>query len=138
MGHRGGYAPGPNYKSIISDETFELLALKINGLEVVEERHVFDNGQNGIEEVNCPHCGANNIEAEWGEAIGSWHNGEEGKLKCNQCNRGSPITEYHFRPTCGFGEFGLVFWNWPDLKTDFLNDLKVILDSDLKIVYGRI
>lgn len=137
LGQEAGYPPGPKYKSIIDGDDFGLLQLKTNGLQLMTARQVFDNGDNGLEEINCPKCGANNIDSDWGEVIGAWDNEQSDKLKCSQCDTESSITDYEFKPNWGFGEFGLTFWNWPSLTAQFLDDFKKLLDKDVKVIYGQ-
>lgn len=137
LGQETGYQPGQRYKEIIDGDDFGLLKLKTNGLEIVIERRVFENGENGLEEIRCPKCGTNNIDSNWGEIIGAWDNAQNGDLKCKKCGSIASITEYDFRPTWAFGEFGLTFWNWPKLTSTFLDDLKKLLKKEIKVVYGR-
>jgi hypothetical protein len=137
LGKDEGYRPGLKYKDVVDGDDFGLLRLKTNGLQIIATRQVFDNGENGLEEINCPECGANNIDADWGELISAWDNGDNDKLKCSQCGKQLSITEYNFRPSWGFGEFGLTFWNWPSLTSTFLDDLKKIIGDDIKVIYGK-
>jgi hypothetical protein len=137
LGQDTGYPPGLKYKDIIDGDDFGLLRLKTNGLEVIATKQVFDSGENGLEEINCPKCGANNIDSDWGELLGAWNSGQNDKLKCSQCDKESSIIEYNFRPGWGFGEFGLTFWNWPSLTSSFLDDLKKIVGEDIKVIYGK-
>ena len=99
---------------------------------------VFENGENGLEEIKCPKCGANNIDSEWGEIIARWFNGQNDNLKCVQCSTESSIVDYEFKPTWAFGELGLTFWNWQRLTSTFLDDLKKLWNRDLKVIYGRV
>jgi len=134
-----GYKPGSRYKDIVDGDDFGLLQRQVNGLEIVTERQVFDCGENGLDEVNCPECRANNLDSEWAEAIEAWWRSTGyHKLKCNQCGKESPIIDYEFIPTWAFGDFGLKFWNWPVLKDSFFDDLKIVMDKDVKVVYGRL
>src|SRR5690606_21626034 len=137
LGQVKGYPPGTNYKSIIDGDDFGLLRLKTNGFELVTVRQVFDNGGNGLEEIKCPKCGANNIDSDWGQALEAWNSGQNGILKCGQCDNEVPITDYDFKPTWGFGEFGLTFWNWPSLTSEFFDNMKKLLGKDVKVIYGR-
>jgi hypothetical protein len=137
LGQDGGYPPGLKYKDIIEGDDFGLLRLKTNGLEVITARQVFDNGESGLEEINCPKCGANNIGSDWGKLLDSWDSGHDDKLKCSKCYKELSIAEYNFRPSWGFGEFGLTFWNWPSLTSSFLDDLKKIVGEDIKVIHGK-
>ncbi|MGE0773390.1 MAG: hypothetical protein AB7K37_16880 [Cyclobacteriaceae bacterium] len=137
-GPNGGYSPGQNYKDIINEDYPDFLKLDINGLEIINRRQVYDNGQNGLEGIICPSCGGDNIETDWGQAIASWDGGGDGNLKCSHCGNENSILDYDFNPTWGFGDLGLTFWNWPALSSTFLDDLKNFWDRDLKIIYGRL
>jgi hypothetical protein len=137
LGETLGYPPGPKYMDAIDGDDFGLLKLRTNGLAAVTERQVFDNGENGLDEINCPKCGANNIDSDWGEAVGLWDTGKIGILRCSQCDNEASIADYDFRPDWGFGEFGLTFWNWP-LSSRFFDDLRVFVGTDIKIIYGRL
>jgi len=138
LGQNKGYSPGPKYNDIVDDINYELKKLKTNGLEIIINRQVFHNGENGLNEIRFQKCGANNIDSDWGEIIDSWDNKENDVLKCSECNNETSITNYDFRPKWGFGEFGLTFWNWPNLKNDFMDDLKRFLNKDIEMIYGRL
>jgi hypothetical protein len=138
LGQEKGYQPGQRYNQIIEGDDFGLLGLKTNGLEIVTRRQVFENGENGLEQIKCPKCGANNIDSEWGEIIARWFNGQNDNLKCVQCSTESSIVDYEFKPTWAFGELGLTFWNWQRLTSTFLDDLKKLWNRDLKVIYGRV
>nr|HPM32329.1 hypothetical protein [Chryseolinea sp.] len=77
------------------------------------------------------------VHSDWGELLSAWDSGHDDKLKCSQCDKELPITEYNFRPSWGFGEFGLTFWNWQSLTSRFLDDLKKIVGEDIKVIYGK-
>jgi hypothetical protein len=138
LGQTKGYPPGSRYNDIVDDINNELNKLKTNGLEITVNRQVFHNGERGLNEIRCPKCRANNIDSDWGEILDSWSNQENDVLKCIECYNETSITNYDFRPKWGFGEFGITFWNWPNLKTDFLDDLKKILNKDIEVIYGRL
>lgn len=132
-----GYRPGENFKKAIASGDSGFLELKINGVEMVAERRVFDSGENGLEEIRCPVCGGNNINSDWGDIIGAWQSGHDDKLRCEQCATESSITDYAFVPTWAFGDCALTFWNWPPLSSAFFNELKAFLKTGIKVVHGR-
>lgn len=132
-----GYPPGPRFTDVIEGDDSGLLEIKMNGLEVITERRVFDNGGNGLDEINCPKCGVNNIDSDWSEALSEWHSGLNDKLKCSQCGKESAIINYDFKPSWGFGEFGLTFWNWPRLTIKFFDELKTFIGKDVRVIYSR-
>lgn len=113
--------------------------LKTNGIELITEKQVFENGGNGLEEVNCPNCGENNIENDWGNSLGNWDSGTDSdKLKCQNCGTENSVTEFEFKPTWAFGNFGVTFWNWTKLNPKFVAELEKIIGTELKIVNGKI
>jgi hypothetical protein len=138
LGENKGYPPGLKCHEIFEEINFELRNLKTNGLEIVTTRQVFHNGGNGLDEIVCLKCGANNIDSDWAEKVDSWYKKENDTFECSECNHETSITNYDFQPKWGFGEFGLKFWNWPDFNKDFLDDLKRLLNKDIEIIHGRL
>jgi DNA-directed RNA polymerase subunit RPC12/RpoP len=134
-----GYPPSENYKSIIEGHDYDFTTLWTNGLAIIKNREVFENGGNGLEEINCPTCGTNIIEQDWQQAIEEWYN-ETGKdsMKCPHCNSQESITQYHFVPMWAFGELGFKFWNWPDFKPSFIEEFEKVVEKPIVIVYGII
>ena len=134
-----GYEPGPNYLYAIGEDLYGLKNLKTNGLEIVTERTIFHNGGNGLEEINCPKCGANCLSLEWSEAIDDWLSGEsQGSLICGSCSSSNSIIEYRFQPLWCFGFLGFSFWNWPAFTEEFIKDLEELLNRRVQMVFGRI
>src|SRR5687767_8987559 len=52
-----GYAPSIAYRKATATTSPALLTLRVNGVEVITSRTVFDNGGDGFEMV-CGNCGA--------------------------------------------------------------------------------
>ena len=139
LGSSRGHAPAENYRAILEKLELDLTELKTNGVELITEKKVFDNGGNGLEEVNCPNCGENNIENDWGNALGNWYNGTDpDKVKCQKCGIKNSVTEFEFIPTWAFGNFGITFWNWAKLNPKFVAELEKIIGTELKSVNGKI
>jgi predicted RNA-binding Zn-ribbon protein involved in translation (DUF1610 family) len=139
LGSSKGHAPAENYRSVLKKSELNLTELKTNGIELITEKQVFENGGNGLEEVNCPNCGENNIENDWGNSLGNWDSGTDSdKLKCQNCGTENSVTEFEFKPTWAFGNFGVTFWNWTKLNPKFVAELEKIIGTELKIVNGKI
>ena len=139
LGSSKGYAPAENYRNAIVKSELDFSELKINGIELITERQVFENGGNVLEEVNCPNCGENNIENDWGNSLENWHSGiDTDKIKCQKCGTEKSITQFEFKPTWAFGNFGITFWNWTRLNPKFVAELEKIIGTELKIVNGKI
>ncbi|MGS2727951.1 hypothetical protein ACU8DI_15200, partial [Psychroserpens sp. BH13MA-6] len=86
LGSSKGHAPAENYRNVLEKSELNLTELKTNGIELITEKQVFENGGNVLEQVNCPNCGENNIENDWGNSLGNWHSGNDSdKLKCQNC-----------------------------------------------------
>ncbi len=135
---KNGYAPGDNYKEVILGDDNGFKNLLTNGFEVRTTRQVFHNGNNGLDEIRCPNCNEDVIDANWQQALEEWINEtDQDKIICQNCNIENSITKYIFCPTWGFGNLGFIFWNWPDLKSSFINDIEQVLGLPVKVIYGR-
>ena len=139
LGSPNGHAPDKNYRNALKSPELELTKLKTNGVQFITEKQVFDNGGNGLEEIKCPNCGENNIENDWGDSLDNWYSGTDSdKIKCQKCGTENSVTEFEFKPTWAFGNFGITFWNWTNLDPKFVAELEKIIGTELKSVYGRI
>ena len=134
-----GHKPAENHQNALKNPKLDFTELKTNGIELITEKQVFHNGGNGLDEVNCPYCGENNIENDWGNSLDNWYNGTDSdKVKCFNCNTVNIITKFEFKPTWAFGNFGITFWNWTELTPQFVTELEKIIGTDLKCVTGKI
>lgn len=105
-----------------------------NGLEVITERQVFHTGENGIEELICPHCNQN-IPSENLNFLGEWCDNKSNNLTCPLCDVATDIQNFKFTPEWGFSNLGFSFWNWPELTNSFINDFKKKLGCDVNLVF---
>lgn len=134
-----GYEPADNHQNGLKNSKLEFTNLKTNGIELITEKQVFHNGGNGLEEVNCPCCGENNIQNDWENSLDNWYREtDSGIFKCRYCTTVNSITEFEFKPTWAFGSFGITFWNWSALSPEFVTELEKISGTDLKCVTGKI
>lgn len=139
LGSPNGYPPGINYRKALRKPELDLSELKINGVQFSIKKQVFDNGGNGLQEVNCPNCGANTIDDGWENSLDNWHNGiTNDNVKCKNCGAENSITKFVFKPTWAFGNFGITFWNWSELNQEFIAELEKIVGTNLKKMSGRI
>ncbi|WP_299260454.1 hypothetical protein [uncultured Aquimarina sp.] len=135
---RSGYKVGMNYRDIVQDNS-NCDIKSIDGLEViVGRRTVFDNGGNGLEQVNCPKCNFNTIATNWTDALQDWFNGGDGTIQCENCKEHTSIIEYDFQPKWGFGELGFIFYNWPKFKDVFIKQIEEVLDKEVLVIRGLI
>lgn len=134
-----GHAPSTGYQLALAEKHERKLFPAINGLEVITERSIFENGGNGLDALVCPLCDVNNIKTNWHEAIGEWYNNTGNGLHyCSNCKSKVPIVSYHFVPTWAFGALGFKFWNWPTLNEEFVNDIGLITQRAIRVVNGRV
>lgn len=134
-----GHKPGDNYNEAIKGEDFGFRDLVTNGLEIITDRQVFDNGGNGLDEITCPDCNADIIDTDWVGALEEWvNNTGQDRVTCPQCGAKHSISKYNFVPAWGFGNLGFKFWNWPDLTDDFIRNIEQLLRREVTIVYGRL
>ena len=134
-----GHRPAENFGAILEKQNEGFWDLKTNGVEIITERTVFENGGNGLEQVNCPNCGQNQIEENWENSLDHWYTKSDSDLvKCSNCSSKNSITKFDFKPNWGFGNFGLIFWNWGKFKSHFFTDLEKVIGTELKVVYGKL
>lgn len=131
-----GYALSDGAQYIVSEPQFLPYQLDTNGLEITTERTVFDTGQNGIDRIICPNCTENIVDNEWD--LDSWCQGFTNNLLCPICGTESEIQQYVFEPQWGFSNLGFTFWNWPELKPEFIVELQEKLNCDLAVVRSHI
>ncbi|HEV3117698.1 MAG TPA: hypothetical protein VGY58_11625 [Gemmataceae bacterium] len=154
LGDKGGFRPGANVEEALAswaargDEAGPLSAAVIandlrgyacNGVEEVVGRTVFHNQGAGLDVVRCPLCLANQLEEDWGDAVGRWYDGDDcAPLPCRHCNESSPIVEWTFDPPWAFGNLGFKFWEWPPLKRRFVDEIKGLLGHEIVMISGKV
>lgn len=135
LGADAGHAPGARYGEAVGDPDPELVNVWSNGLHVTVGRTVFDAGQGEPSAVTCPHCAAEMrlvdecwslIEERWDRfrgAMGSWAEGDDAPVACPACGRTAPVHTWRWADDCfAFGHLGFTFWNWPELRPEFVVD----------------
>ena len=74
----------------------------------------------------------------WSVAIESWSiAGGPGILACAHCGAELPITEWRHDPPWAFANPGIEFWNWPQLRQEFLNKVSEVLEHQVRLIYGK-
>jgi hypothetical protein len=118
-----GYRLGPSVHDIYKHEAREgrFWELITSGVEPQVKR-TFNHWALGpsCEGFRCPKCSANiePFDDDFGDvmmiAIDEWTNETgAGKLACPKCKQLTAVTSWHAKPTLGFGNFSIRFWNWP-------------------------
>lgn len=133
------FTPGENIESILLNKDAHFKDLIQNKLEIVKTRQVFDNGNNGLIEINCPHCSYNIIDENWIDCVEHWYsNSNQSFFICPSCTNKNDISKYNFNPNWGFGDLGFIFWNWSKFTDEFILMIEGVLESKVTIIYGRL
>src|SRR5687768_12426937 len=61
LGAERGYGPGPRYAAAVTTPHDGLLTLSTNGLDLIDQRCIYDSGQGGVGPVVCPQCGERDV-----------------------------------------------------------------------------
>jgi hypothetical protein len=107
LSKNGGYAIAEGAQEITDETEYLPYDLLTNGLEIETGRQVFDNGENGIDEIICPSCHGDILENEWD--ISDWHEGRTDNLTCPLCNVQAEINTFNIEPKWGFSNLGFTF-----------------------------
>lgn len=138
LGAEAGHPPGPAVGQALEDPSSDdgWQGLWTNGLDIIVGRTVFDAGQGDVEAVTCPHCTREirlvdahwaTIEEAWApfrEVLTAWPEGDDGVIACLSC--GEPVEPTAWRWADDYfalGHLGFTFWNWPQLKQDFVAEV---------------
>lgn len=132
------YAPGPRWQPAAEDHA-RFLNLAVNGVELVTSRTIFDTGGNGIE-LTCVSC-SKAFEPGDGyiQAIDAWAAGDDDAVyACDHCGHETRLVDWTGPYACGVGCLGLIFWNWPPLRPQFVLSLGQTLGARVTVVRGRV
>ena len=73
----------------------------------------------------------------WADAVADWeYSGGEGSLQCRACGARTPVHRWKHEPLWVFGNLALVFWNWPELREDFIERVSKLLGHRVVVVRG--
>jgi hypothetical protein len=133
LGSKNGYAISNGARLVTTDPASLPFHLITNGLEIITDRQVFHTGENGIEELICPDCKQDISSEDW-DFLSEWGNNKSNNITCPLCGVATDIHDFSFTPQWGFSDFGLTFWNWAELKDDFINNFKQRLDCNVTVV----
>ncbi|MBO6516767.1 MAG: hypothetical protein JJ975_09465 [Bacteroidia bacterium] len=140
LGSERGYCPGKSWqKAVRYPEESHFLELLTNGLDVIKRRNIFYADGREFEAINCPNCGANNLNCDWGELFGQWlEDPTSAELECVSCEQSNSISKYVFEPTWALSNLGFIFWNWPTFKDSFLTELQELTGKNVLKVEGKL
>ncbi len=134
LGERRGYRPGPNYVAAGYEGAPGFLRTSLNGVEVDPCRRVYYTHE-GLDSLTCRFCGTgivvldeagNHTKAfeDIQELIQGWDETGEGRGWCAGCGRQMSLNDWDWAPLpWGFAYLGLVFWNWPGLRPEFIAEV---------------
>ncbi|MEJ2607504.1 MAG: hypothetical protein P8Z41_12620 [Anaerolineales bacterium] len=139
-GTRGrSYAPAPGYTAAVDVPHPHLFSLATNGVEIALGRIVEIDPQ-GSFKATCPKCGNTFAPGEdMYDALSSWYEGEDDvRVICPQCLAETRLVDWPIRPSWGFGNLVLKFWNWPILRPQFIQELASIAGLQPTVVTGNL
>jgi hypothetical protein len=139
LGNDPGFPPGLNYIRATERTDPLLFQVRTNGLEIIVKREVFCS-ISGEQMLICSACSGRFEPPEgWHDAIDEWSQRKgPGLLACPACNAERPITEWQHDPAWGFGNLGFQFWNWPRLKTSFIEEVSARLGHRVVLTFGKL
>ncbi len=136
-----------------------ILRLKTCGVEVKSEREVFNAGAfTAMTKLEYPNCKTNRFEGITPQdfftdncteeqiqnfntvfpEFDKWVNNEKATLKRPHCLAESNLVDYKTDNSISFLNLGFTFWNWPDLKEEFLIELKSEIGTDIVRMNGHL
>ena len=131
--------PGKKWDLATQYKDPNFLTLSMNEVEIIIERQIFWADGAEFESINCPKCGANNKDCDWGELFSIWiKEPESAILKCHQCQTNNMISEHQFDPVWALSNLGIKFWNWPLLSSKFISNLETLIDKKTILVTGKL
>ena len=133
LSSKNGYALSNGARLVTTEPDFLPFGLGTNGLEIITGRQVFHTGENGIEELICPNC-TQDISLEDWDFLSDWSDNKSNNITCPLCGVATDIHSFSFTPQWGFSDLGFTFWNWSELKDDFINDFKQKLNCNISVV----
>jgi hypothetical protein len=101
------------------------------GLEIIRKPTLFDGGDKGMFFVACPVCKKAPNIFSLSEAYLQQH---RSTLKCLECECDIEINEFIYDPPCVFSDLGFVFWEWENLKEDFVKEFEKRLGCSVKVI----
>lgn len=139
---KNGYRFKPNIASIFNEDYGAYCDnLIVHGLELIAgKRTVFHPMEGAYLDISCPNCQFKideNMGYEW---ISDWYkNNGNDYPACPNCHTKTHLTEYDIEPEWAFSNIGISLWNthW-DLTPEFLNEMKQLFGTDVKVVPVRI
>jgi hypothetical protein len=139
LGETLGHAPGKNYAYAVEEPDPFLLELRTNGVAFIAKRSVYSS--DGVAELTliCPTCRQRfDWSRAWQTALQEWHkNAGSGILSCERCGTGTSVAAWEHEPPSVFGHFGIEFWNWPQLRPDFLARIAEVTKHRFRLVFGK-
>jgi hypothetical protein len=130
-----GHPPGPDAARATDSEPEVFDDLDQSPVELITERTVFYSRW-GEQTCSCPECGTEQPFGEITDVIDDWYNGDDDALYvCESCTESFHLLEADFEPSWGFGDFGLIFTDWPGLTDEFVEELESQLNQPLVLAY---
>jgi len=136
-----GFLPGPQAMQAVDETDLDdFFKLRTNAFHVIVGRTIFF-AYPGPQLVRCPNCGydavANN-KSSWQVALNAWKNEQPSGFQCKNCYMNLSVEKWIYDPIWAFGNLGLKFWNWPPLKSEFVEEMSLLLEHEITVVRGKL
>jgi uncharacterized protein YbaR (Trm112 family) len=153
-----GYKPSINYSKVVEYNN-EILKFSTCGFESSTKKEVFNRMQfNTATKVCCPICNENRFEGntesdfhqelvssetlemyyEFQDGFENWENEKETLINCPKCKNSSLVENYIYEPKIYFSNLAFYFWNWAELKFDFITELEEKIGFKMNNNFERI
>lgn len=107
-----------------------------SGVDLVVERELHHPGEN-FEPPSCPNCAAAlDLDDEQHAAfVEGWLGGQEPAVTCAPCGRTSALGDWRGEWMFAVGGLAARFNNWPPLRPEFVEALRVRLGPRTRVVF---
>jgi len=131
----GGHAPGPSRATAATGKV--PVDRPFHGVTVEDDDDVFPSLP--VAAATCPSCGARHELRRGGRPTAFTENlvdALDGDLLCPACGREGDVKAWTFAPPWATGHLAVAFWNWPPLRTEFVDAVSARLGHRVVLVSG--
>ncbi len=134
-----GHAPGDKVSQALkagADETAMPDQFATNGVVFYSKKSIFPPIEADMS-LTCPFCKETFVAGDdYIDAASSWYEGKKAtKFTCPECEKSQPVIDWDGPNPIGLGFFAIEFWNWPDLRPEFIESIEKLVGHRLRRVY---
>ena len=134
-GESPSYPPGSGYEKAFTEKPKSVF--NEIGFELRDELSVFDAGEDGMNPF-CPGCSSEiPVDDRWMAALDELTAGKgPGKVECGRCGKSTGVDGRRYDPPIAFGRFAIAAWNAPDVRDEWLEELKKRIGCPFSVVFS--